>query len=253
VEPARRDGLALALVDAPGIDDERARIVLVVLVAILDRQRALGVGDELEIGPLAEIVIADRELAGLDLVPEPDVRDDVARLLVVEVIDVLDRRVRLPRRRIGREHERARPDDVRLGRPEAVADAGLLEQAAQEREIGLRVLHAILELGECPHVELEQRLDLPFCEQVHRDLGDREVLEDTIVPAVREPPKHRYDPQEVCRQTIGLDIDLLREADDPGPRERARYLEGGAVADEGIEVEVRVGGARDDGDIKGVR
>ncbi len=78
VEPARREGFAFAFVDAPGIHDERAGDVAVALVSVLEVDRALGLGDELEVGTPAEIVIPQGHAALADLVRDFDMRDRVA-------------------------------------------------------------------------------------------------------------------------------------------------------------------------------
>ncbi len=131
-----------------------------------------------------------------------------------------------------------------------VTDACFFEQPREEAEIGLAVLDAVLEPRKRARVELHHGLDLPVREDLLRDVGDREVLEDAIVAPLRGAPERGDDPQEVRGEPIGLDLDLLGELDDAGPGEPTGDLERSAVADDGVEIEVFVGRTSDEGDVE---
>jgi hypothetical protein len=119
-------------------------------------------------------------------------------------------------------------------------------------------LHPILVLGVGLR-ELELGGDGVFAEDLLDDGGDRGLVEDAVVPALAEEPHHGDDADEVGREADaraggGLDADLLHLGDDACPRARGERLvdeeEAGCLADDRLEIDVLVGGARDDGDVE---
>jgi len=127
-----------AVVDGDG------RMLVPLHLADLLRRRVVGVLVALDLGRRVEVVaVAHDRLDGTDLLLVRPV-DQRGRALHLHA--PLDRVVGRPglvlRERID-EHHRV----LVLGVLEEVVDAGLLEQPAHEGEVGLVVLHAVVELG----------------------------------------------------------------------------------------------------------
>ena len=176
--------------------DVLAGVVEHLVVRLLVRLDELGLHRQVRLG-LGEVVVDQRRLAGLNALgehPGSDVFLFGVALLVRGVVgdgrDVLQRfvaRVRI--------HELEHVTAVSVF--QVVVDALLFHQAADEVEVCLPVLDAILALGVLAgQVVLEHR-DGVVGEHFLDDVGDRLLLKDAAVRGAREEPEprphgHRY-------------------------------------------------------------
>ncbi len=130
---------------------------------------------------------------------------------------------------------------------EGEGDARLGEQAEEEVEIGLGVLHPVLEGRVLPPHHVPHGHDPPLAEEHVDDVGDALVLEDAVVPAPAQEPQPGDDADEVGGEPAGRGRLLLHGADHPGEgaladQRAARHAQGGGAAHDGLEIDAGVGG-----------
>ncbi len=241
---------------AAALDQEGARLVVVLFVAILGRARRRGRAEEGE-RRAAKIVVPDGVRARADLVGEAHAGDELPLGRLVRMVDVGDGRPGPQRalvQRVAEHHGRALA--VRV--VEGVGDARLFQQPREEGVIALVVLHLVLELGVAPPVDLPGVLHGERVEQRVHDVGDGEVLEDAVIDPLGEEPKPRHDAELVGRlaHVRRLALGLLDEAHDPaedaGTLEEhvdvaGVDLEHGRLAHQRLEIEARIRRAGHDG------
>ncbi len=239
-----------------GLDQERSRLVVVLLVPGLQPCGLGGVAGE-HVARVAEVDVTDHVRARPHVVRDMNVGDELFLCRVARVVDVAERVALARLVLLGSVAE----DELGLFAVRVVEEEGdsrLFEHAAHEVVVGLFVLDLVLELRILARVDPPLDGDVPLRQHLADDRRDGDVLVNPVVDPLREQPEPGHDDEVVRRAPLVGDLGprQLHVADDTAPEPHAAEgvgvgrvdAERGGLADQRVERQARIRRSRPDRD-----